>query len=108
MLTDAGAAMTPMIIGVHVKTGGGERVDHGSVASGVLADAVQQLHDPAGGVRRLVHVVDDGDAVGISELGCTDHAPSLRRVCQRADAATPAPTPRARTRASAASRSVTS
>ena len=74
VLAEAGAAVPAVIVGVHGETVGGERLDEGGVAAGVLADAVQQLHDSAGRRAGGVHVVDDRDPVCVDELG---HGPSL-------------------------------
>ncbi len=72
-LRETGATVAAMVVGVDGVAVGDEGVDQGTVAPRVLADPVQQLYDGARGVR-LVHVVDDGDAVGIDELG---HGPSI-------------------------------
>ena len=65
----AGAAVPPVVVGVHGEAVGGERVDQRPVAAGVLAHAVQQLDDATGRASGRVDVVDDRDAVCIDELG---------------------------------------
>src|SRR5690606_33065223 len=59
------------IVGVHVEAGAGERLDQCSVSARMLADAVQQLHDAARVPHRIMHIVDDGDPVGVDELRCS-------------------------------------
>src|SRR5690606_31271803 len=67
VLADAGAAMPAVVVGVDDEPGRCEVGDQLAVASGVLPDSVQQLHDAPRITRRRVDVIDDRDAVRVGE-----------------------------------------
>ena len=52
-----------------------EGCDQVGIASGMFAHTMQNLYDSSNGTGSGVHVINDGDAVRIDELG---HAASLR------------------------------
>ena len=69
VLTHTGPSVPAVIVGVHGESGRGQRRDERSVATGVFADPVQQLHDAG---YQSVNVPGEDEVAEVVRLTCLE------------------------------------